>query len=67
MRLSHRTRVRVREMLSAIEGVQMQLWGFVGHRGACPRSGRLKSRVTAPERTLARLCREAGAHPREIS
>ena len=30
------------------------------HRGACPRSGRLKSRATAPERTLARLCREAG-------
>ena len=30
------------------------------HRGACPRSGRLKSRATAPERTLARVCREAG-------
>ena len=30
------------------------------HRGACTRSGRLKSRATAPERTLARVCREAG-------
>ena len=30
------------------------------HRGACPRSGRLKSRAMAPEKTLARLCREAG-------
>ena len=31
------------------------------HRAACPRSGRLKSRAQAPERTLARVCREAGA------
>ena len=31
------------------------------HRAACPRSGRLKSIVEAPERTLARVCREAGA------
>ena len=31
------------------------------HRAACPRSGRLKSRAMAPERTLARVCREAGA------
>ena len=30
-------------------------------RAACPRSGRLKSRAQAPERTLARVCREAGA------
>ena len=30
-------------------------------RSACPRSGRLKSRAHAPERTLARVCREAGA------
>ena len=31
------------------------------HRAACPRSGRLKSRAGGPERTLARVCREAGA------
>ena len=31
------------------------------HRGACPHSGRLKRRAMAPERTLARVCREAGA------
>ena len=39
--------------------------GFVDslgrHRAACPRSGRLRSRAVAPERTLARICREAGA------
>ena len=34
------------------------------HRGACPRSGRLKSRATAPGRTLARVCREAGGSVR---
>ena len=31
------------------------------HRGACPRSGRLRSRALPMERTLARVCREAGA------
>ena len=31
------------------------------HRGACPRSGRLQSRAVPRERTLARVCREAGA------
>ena len=31
------------------------------HRAACPRSGRLRSRAVGPERTLARVCREAGA------
>ena len=31
------------------------------HRAACARSGRLKTRARAPERTLARVCREAGA------
>ena len=35
------------------------------HRGACPRSGRLRSRAVAPERTLARICREAGAIVRQ--
>ena len=31
------------------------------HRAACARSGRLKSRAMPTERTLARVCREAGA------
>ena len=31
------------------------------HRAACPHSGRLRTRALAPERTLARVCREAGA------
>ena len=31
------------------------------HRGACPRSGRLRSRALPTERTMARVCREAGA------
>ena len=31
------------------------------HRAACPRSGRLKKRAGPPERTMARICREAGA------
>ena len=31
------------------------------HRAACPRSGRLRARAVIPERTLARVCREAGA------
>ena len=31
------------------------------HRAACNRSGRQKKRALAPERTLARVCREAGA------
>ena len=31
------------------------------HRAACPRSGRLRSRAVPTERTLARVCREAGA------
>ena len=31
------------------------------HRAACPHSGRLRTRAVAPERTLARICREAGA------
>ena len=31
------------------------------NRGVCPKSGRLRSRAVAPERTLARICREAGA------
>ena len=30
-------------------------------RAACARSGRLKTRAMAPERALARVCREAGA------
>ena len=31
------------------------------HRAACLCSGRLRSRALAPERTIARVCREAGA------
>ena len=31
------------------------------HRAACPRSGRLRARAVGPERSLARVCREAGA------
>ena len=31
------------------------------HRAACPRSGSLRARAVVPERTLARVCREAGA------
>ena len=34
---------------------------FGQHREACPHSGRLKRKAAAPERTLARICREAGA------
>ena len=33
------------------------------HCGACP-SGRLRTRVVGPERSLARVCREAGASVR---
>ena len=31
------------------------------HRAACPRTGRLRSRAQGTERSLARVCREAGA------
>ena len=31
------------------------------HWGACARSGRLRARAVGPERSLARVCREAGA------
>ena len=31
------------------------------HRASCTASGRVKRRATAPERALARVCREAGA------
>ena len=34
---------------------------FGRHHAACPRSGRLRIRAAGPERTLARVCREAGA------
>ena len=34
------------------------------HRAACPRSGRLRTRAVGPARTLARVCREAGASVR---
>ena len=31
------------------------------HQAACARSGRLRTRAVGPERTVARICREAGA------
>ena len=34
------------------------------HRAACPQSGRLRTRAIPTERTLARVCREAGASVR---
>ena len=34
------------------------------HRAACTHSGRLRTRALGPERTLARVCREAGASVR---
>ena len=34
-------------------------------QAACPQSGRLRTRAVAPERTLARACREAGATVRQ--
>ena len=34
------------------------------HRAACPQSGKLRTRAVGPERTLARICREAGARVR---
>ena len=43
------------------------------HKVACAPSGRLKTRALAPERTLAKVCREAGAtvrynaRPRDIN
>ena len=40
-------------------GLRLDVQGW--HRAACPRSGRVKSRAQALERTLARVCREAGA------
>ena len=42
-------------------GVCLDLLGR--HRAACPRSGRLRTRAVPTERTLARVCREAGAFP----
>ena len=38
--------------------------GHGRYRAACPHSGRLRTRASAPERTLARVCREAGASVR---
>ena len=40
-------------------GIPLDVFGR--HRAACPRSGRLRTRAVGPERTLARICREAGA------
>ena len=43
-------------------GARLDLLGR--HRAACPRSGRLRTRAVPTERTLARVCREAGASVR---
>ena len=40
-------------------GIALDVFGR--HRAASPRSGRLRTRAVGPERTLARVCREAGA------
>ena len=37
----------------------LDVWGR--HRAACPRSGRLRARAVGPERSVTRVCREAGA------
>ena len=55
---------RLRLPLNVVEarcecGIALDAFGR--HRAACPRSGRLRSRAVPPERTLARICREAGA------
>ena len=39
-------------------GIALDVFGK--HRAACPRSGRLRTRAVGPERTVARVCREAG-------
>ena len=55
---------RLRLPLSVVEArceCGMLLDSLGRHRAACPRSGRLRRRAMAPEKTLARVCREAGA------
>ena len=49
-------------LLFQVSEAQCQCGLLLGrHRAACPNSGRLKSRAQAPERTLAKVCRETGA------
>ena len=50
---------RLRLPIHGVCGAPLDLLGR--HRGACPRSGRLKSRAVPTERRLARACREVGA------
>ena len=45
----------------------VQDWIVVADRAVCGRSGRLRSRATATEKTLARVCREAGAMWRQVA
>ena len=59
-----RARPRENEVASARDRGQMcgsDLVSLERHRAACPRSGRLRTRALGPEKTLARICREAGA------
>ena len=46
------------------EGCNTALDAYGWHRSACPRSGRVKARASAPGRALAKVCREAGAQVR---
>ena len=59
---------RVRLPLGVTEAI-CECGGFLDtlarHRAACPETGRLRSRAVGPERTLARVCREAGAVVRQ--
>ena len=58
---------RLRLPLDVIE-VTCACGGFLDslgrHQAACPQSGKLRTRAVGPERTLARICREAGARVR---
>ena len=63
----YRTLILVRLPLAVTEG-RRECGDWVDskgrHRAACQRSGRLRTRAVAPERTLARDQREAGANVR---
>ena len=55
-------RLRLPLMMTEVScecGARLDICGR--HRGACARSGRLRARAVGPERSLARVCREAGA------
>ena len=60
-----RTIVRERMRLPLINEARCECGGSIDcrgrHRRACSRSGRLRSRAVSTEKSLARMCREAGA------